>query len=71
MEAEILWDFFLQVYRDIIDTQHCVSLMCATYLSDAFINRKMITIIVLANISILSPSYQFGGGGLRTFQIYS
>ena len=51
---------FLKIYSSFALLRyncHCLGLRCAIYWSDTFINCKMITIITLANTSILSHNY--------------
>lgn len=52
---------FFQLYRDMIDIHHCVSLGC-NLLINVFLYCNMamtITITALANTRIMSPSYCF------------
>ena len=62
--------FPLQVYWDIFDIQHCVSLGCTVWWLDAFIYCRMMTTIALAITSIMSHSCHFFSV-VGTFNIYS
>ena len=61
--------FFPQLYWDIIDIWHCVSLRCTRCWSDILTYCKMITALELANTSITSYNYPHFVG--RTLKIYS